>query len=137
MKSSSNCKQCGKEISFDTHQQTGKYCNNRCQAEYRYQQKIEGWKTGNECPVESNGTVKGFIKRYLREKFDDRCVLCGWHKINPVTGKVPVVADHIDGNWQNNKEENLRLLCPCCDSLQPTYCALNMGNGRKQRKSSL
>lgn len=47
-----------------------------------------------------------------------------------MTGKVPVVADHIDGDWQNNRPENLRLLCPNCDSLQPTYGGLNKGNGR-------
>ena len=55
---------------------------------------------------------------------------------NPKTGKVPLVADHIDGNWQNNIEENLRLICPNCDSLSPTYAALNKGHGRKHRRPS-
>jgi hypothetical protein len=47
-----------------------------------------------------------------------------------ITGLVPVRLDHIDGNWENNKPENLRLLCPNCDSLTETYCALNKGKGR-------
>jgi hypothetical protein len=74
-----------------------------------------------------------YVKKYLRQKFGNKCVLCGWAKINPKTGKVPLVADHIDGNWRNNIESNLRLLCPNCDALSPTYAGLNRGNGRKNR----
>ena len=50
--------------------------------------------------------------------------------------QIPLLADHIDGNWRNNVENNLRLLCPNCDSLSPTYAALNRGNGRKNRAIS-
>ena len=53
--------------------------------------------------------------------------------MNLKTGLVPLVADHIDGNWRNNVENNLRLLCPNCDSLTPTYAGSNRGNGRKAR----
>lgn len=49
---------------------------------------------------------------------------------------MPLVADHIDGNWKNNTEDNLRLICPNCDSLSPTYAALNRGNGRRNRAIS-
>jgi hypothetical protein len=62
--------------------------------------------------------------------------LCGWAKVNSKTQQVLLVADHIDGNWRNNKEENLRLICPNCDSLNPTYAGLNIGNGRNNRASS-
>jgi len=78
----------------------------------------------------ATGVVSAHVKRYLREKFGDKCCLCGWAEINPKTGKVPLVADHIDGRWRNNAEVNLRLLCPNCDSLTPTYAALNKGSGR-------
>ena len=47
-----------------------------------------------------------------------------------------LVADHIDGDWRNNVENNLRLICPNCDSLTSTYAALNRGNGRKNRAIS-
>jgi len=79
------------------------------------------------------GIVSVYIKKYLRQKFGDKCVLCGWAKINLKTRKVPLVADHIDGNWRNNVESNLRLICPNCDALNPTYAGLNRGNGRKNR----
>ena len=83
--------------------------------------------------LQSLGIVSVYIKKYLREKFGDKCVLCAWSKINPKTGRVPLVADHIDGNWRNNIESNLRLLCPNCDLLSPTYAGLNRGHGRKNR----
>ncbi len=54
-------------------------------------------------------------------------------KKNPVTGKVPLEIDHIDGDSENNKEENLRLICPNCHSLTPSFRNLNKGKGRAWR----
>jgi predicted HNH restriction endonuclease len=42
--------------------------------------------------------------------------------------------EHIDGNFENNAEENLELLCPNCHSLTSTYKGANKGSGRKERK---
>ncbi len=104
--------------------------------EFQYTNYIEQWKAGEKSGLSVMGIVNGPIKRFLREKFGDKCYLCGWAEINQSTGKVPLVADHIDGNWRNNTEENLRLVCPNCDSLSPTFAALNKGNGRKNRAKS-
>ena len=88
-----------------------------------------------------NGLVDGLVskyqlsenvKRYIREKFDNKCCECGWDKINHVTGRSPLEVHHIDGNYKNNLEENLVLLCPNCHSLTENYKALNK-NGRKER----
>ena len=110
-----------------------KYCSNQCQFVYQYHRYIEGWKSGLESGLQGHGVVSGHVKRYLREKYGNKCCVCGWAEVNPVTKQVPLVADHIDGNWRNNIEGNLRLLCPNCDSLSPTYAGLNRGNGRKNR----
>jgi hypothetical protein len=126
------CTRCGGETARITY----KYCGNVCQQEYQYQVYIKKWKIGEVKGLQSTGIVTNRIKRYLREKYENKCCLCGWAEVNPKTGKVPLVADHIDGNWRNNVEDNLRLICPNCDSLSPTYAALNKGNGRKNRVAS-
>jgi len=126
------CLSCGKE----TPRPGYKYCSNKCQHEFQYQSYIKKWKNGGVKGLNSLGLVSSYIKKYLRRKFGNKCCLCGWSEVNQNTGLVPIVADHIDGNWQNNTEKNLRLICPNCDSLTPTYAALNKGNGRKNRTPS-
>ena len=128
----SRCLSCNKEPERPKY----KYCSNVCQQEYQHRVYIGRWKNGEEKGLNSIGLVSPWIKRYLRRKFGDKCCLCGWSKVNPITGKVPLVADHIDGNWKNNTEENLRLICSNCDSLSPTFAALNKGNGRTNRARS-
>src|SRR5579862_1842826 len=105
------------------------YCSRKCQSEHQYTQYIEQWKNNKITGLNSLNVVTNPIKRYLREKYNDCCCLCGWAKPNKKTGKIPLVADHIDGNSYNNSEENLQLICPNCDAISETYCALNTGNG--------
>lgn len=126
------CPVCGKEPQRSYY----KYCSNLCQRNYEYRVYIKRWQTGELKGLSTIGTVSPHIKRYLREKFGNKCCLCGWSRSNQRTGQVPLVADHVDGNWRNNTESNLRLLCPNCDSLTPTYAGLNRGNGRKSRRVS-
>jgi hypothetical protein len=126
------CLSCGTEPERPGY----KYCSNSCQKEFEYKRILKQWKAGKITGLQSTGIVTPWLKRYLREKFGDKCVMCGWSKVHPATGKVPLVADHIDGNWKNNQEENLRLLCPNCDALTPTFSNLNRGRGRTNRALS-
>ena len=131
-KPSSKCLVCAREPARSFY----KYCSNVCQMTYQHTTYIERWKNGEESGLIALGIVSLHIKNFLREKYGNQCCLCRWAKVNQKTGLVPLVADHIDGNWRNNSEENLRLICPNCDSLSPTYAALNKGNGRPNRAIS-
>lgn len=131
-KKRTNCINCDEE----TNRPGYKYCCNRCQIDYQYKQYIYHWLNGSVSGLQGHGVVSRHVKKYLREKYDNKCCLCGWAQVNLFTGIIPLVADHIDGNWQNNIESNLRIICPNCDSLTATYAGLNRGNGRRQRAVS-
>ena len=128
----SPCPNCGKEPARSYY----KYCSVSCQMKCQYQNYIHNWMAGKIIGLQRLGVASGHIRRYLREKYDNKCWLCSWNMLNSTTGCVPLVADHIDGNWRNNREKNLRLICPNCDSLTSTYAALNKGRGRNNRTIS-
>jgi len=78
--------------------------------------------------------VSNHLRRYLLEKYEYKCSVCGWSKKNPYTNIIPLEIEHIDGNYLNNKKCNLTILCPNCHSLTSTYKGANVGNGQKDRK---
>ena len=126
------CLNCGKELIGD--KKRNKYCCQQCQLDYQYQEYINRWKNGQELGLKGKYDVSNHIRRYLFEKYNNSCQKCGWNKINPTTGNVPLQIHHIDGNCLNNKEENLQLLCPNCHSLTDTYGNLNSESSRVYRK---
>lgn len=111
-----------------------KYCSNKCQADHQHHLYIQRWLNGEESGMQNGEKVSIYIKTYLINKYGNKCSACNWDQVNPVTNKIPIQIDHIDGDYTNNQEHNLRLLCPNCHSLTPTYGALNMGRGRLKRK---
>lgn len=110
-----------------------KYCSNKCQKEYQYKKYIENWKNGLENGMRGSYQISMHIKTYLFDKYNNKCSLCGWGEINPYTKNIPLEIEHIDGNYRNNVENNLTLLCPNCHSLTSTYKGANLEHGRKAR----
>lgn len=112
------------------------YCSNKCQADYQYREYIERWRIGLASGNRGIKTplLSKHLKRYLLEKFGEKCCLCGWNERHPVTDNVPLEVNHIDGNSCNNAEENLQLICPNCHSLTANFRNLNKGSGREYRR---
>ena len=104
--------------------------------EYYYNKYIKKWKNEEISGTTGNSwiDISNYIKRYLFEKYDNKCAKCGWSKINPYTGTLPLEIEHIDGDATNNKENNLILLCPNCHSLTKTYRGANKGRGTREIK---
>lgn len=124
------CLNCGKELR-NTNNSKHKYCSNTCQQKFIYKEWIKQYKKDNSIAKTSKwGQIPDTLRRYIFEKFDNKCCLCGWSEINPYTNTLPLEIDHIDGNSENNSEDNLRLICPNCHSLTQTYRGANKGNGR-------
>lgn len=105
-----------------------KYCSQECHKEYEWRKR--------KLLIESGDFTLDhrLYKRYLIEKYGESCQECGWAKRNPTSGNIPIELEHIDGDSANNSLDNLKLLCPNCHSLTPTYKSLNVGNGRHYRK---
>lgn len=104
----------------------------RCHQCNQYLIRVERLFSGAYPPVKNQ---IGFLRKYLMRTFGERCSRCGWSERNPATGRVMAEIEHIDGNWLNNRPENLTLLCPNCHSLTPTLKNLNRGRGRAQRRA--
>jgi hypothetical protein len=117
----SECVSCGEKIN------NRKYCNRECQRDYERKKIFEKIDTGDTSLYERN------YKKYLINKYGEKCMDCGWCEKNRKTGNIPIQLEHIDGHSENNRLDNLKLLCPNCHSLTSTYGALNKGNGRKNR----
>ncbi len=75
------------------------------------------------------------LRNYILRTREYVCVDC---RLSEWRGQpIPLEVEHVDGNSDNNTEENLKLLCPNCHALTPTYKSRNRGNSARQKKRRL
>jgi hypothetical protein len=126
----SKCINCGKP--FVTYQsKKNKYCSNKCHNEKRHKDLYEKFLSGDESYQRANYSCHIFKSDILEEQ-NNCCLICG-NKNEWNNKKIIFILDHIDGDASNNKRENLRLVCPNCDSQLETYKSKNKNSTRITR----
>ena len=122
------CRGCGSEL---TKRSQKIYCGNACQQSARRKSSTERWLESGEAWIDGRRTH--YIREYLADAQSGCCAICGganmWLDL-----PLALVLDHIDGDPSNNRRENLRLVCPNCDSQLATYKSRNRGKGRHYRR---
>ncbi len=92
-------------------------------------------RTAEEILVDDTSTATQRIPgRRLKQAIqelghEERCAMCGI-EAEWLGEPLPLEVDHIDGNWRNNRIENLRLLCPNCHSTTDSYRGRGKGRAR-------
>ena len=72
----------------------------------------------NNSTYNNTGSLKSrLLKEGVLKNKCNRCGILDW-----LNEQLSLHLDHKNGNYRDNRIENIRLLCPNCHSLTPTYC---------------
>ena len=74
---------------------------------------------GKELVLFGDLKKAGQIKKRLLKERGCFCESCGLHTW--MDKPIPLELEHTDGNNRNNSKDNLKLLCPNCHALTPTW----------------
>ena len=117
------CMNCNGEINIWQK----KFCSVDCGLEYDWNQKI---KKAQETGVTTRSPFSS--KKLILKMRGHKCEVCkreDWEGV-----PIPLVLDHINGDCNDWRLDNLQLVCGNCDMLLPTYKSKNKNSGRKFRK---
>lgn len=140
------CLSCGNKIAYEKRE--NRFCNGSCRATYHNQgvarhgrgtiycacgevitKRNNKWcdsciqqrvynKTVDTVPLEALKSDKS-RRLWLMKARGHQCELCG--NTEWLSKPIALELDHLDGNAENNKADNLRLLCPNCHATTPQW----------------
>ena len=144
------CVGCGVRISYEGRR--NHFCSQSCSARYYNRKRPRkvlcklcgaydnGKPRCRSCREQQASTFDTARSDSLRKKhlLKERGHICESCKGTAWQGRpIPLELDHTDGNSDNNDRNNLRLICPNCHALTPTYKCRNIGRaGTRGKKRS-
>jgi hypothetical protein len=105
------------------------FCCNKCQGMFAKLKMIERFLDGK---LADDSIRCKTIREYLIENQSGGCAIC---KMPPFWNSKSIVfiVDHIDGNYENNSPENIRAICPNCNSQTDTFGSKNRREHKNKR----
>ena len=82
-----------------------------CQHASKYREFIERWQRG-ELPGGAVSQVSRYVGRYLLELGGEQCPRCASRERHPVTGRVPLEIDHLNGQLRRQQTRKFALVVP-------------------------
>lgn len=126
------CLICGKQLSRGHKTE---YCKEHL-IQHQREEKIKTWLETGSVGMTVDTTIRGVIRDYILQEQEYKCAICGIH--NSWNGKsLNFVLDHINGDASDSCRENVRLICPNCDSQLDTFKSRNKNSARNARKNYL
>ena len=120
------CRNCGKEF-YPLSSSKGLFCSQECSRAYR---SSTIYKELCDNPDKFRGRMNmKFIKPFILKEQNYKCDICKRSNIWN-DRELVLILDHIDGDASNNRRDNLRLICPNCDSQLDTYKSKNKNSSR-------
>jgi hypothetical protein len=92
----------------------------------------------DEILVENSTHHRGHLKRRLFKEGlkQPHCELCGQGEI--WNGRrMSLILDHVNGVWNDNRLENLRIVCPNCNATLDTHCGKLLRKPRERGSCEL
>lgn len=117
----------------DIMNKLAKYCSQTCSARIATAYHVNDWLDGKEKGwTGKTRALSKYIRGYLKDTRGSSCESCGWDGKHPSDGKSLTEIDHIDGNAENCTPDNLKILCPNCHAMTPTFRARNPTSKRQR-----
>ena len=123
------CPECGIKVS---KKNTTGYCNKHYQIAMK-KRRVDEWLKTGILPIGANTRPRGYVREHIMQEQNNKCAICGidnlWNKLELI-----FVLDHLDGQSINNHRDNLRMICPNCDSQLDTFKSKNKNSTRTYDK---